>query len=294
MGSVHKVGAWLAVGVAVLAVAMTPASAATRERLPVTGCPADFVTLPPVAPGRHAHAPANVTRPPGFRPTPGMALYGVASNSVRHRGRGIGYEAMAGPRGYACSGVGEWEDDISFATLRSPKHPSLAVTARFGYGQGGFAALCAYLAAAGRTHDARALAHAFGVTLHQCRKQTPNMPRAAHTRGVALRAQHAAPFAVVIRAPAGTETTWGAIGQNRRMLRGHRTTTPTVSVAIVKYTSLQQLLSPQTLDCSLPAARHRVCVAAARAFVGETLMTSYGWNRKAAAHAGRTVARALR
>jgi hypothetical protein len=35
-------------------------------------------------------------------------------------------------------------------------------------------------------------------------------------------------------------------------------------------------------------------VAAGGAFASETLMTSYGWHRKAAARAGRAVARALR
>lgn len=293
MVSVRRVGACLAVGAALVAAGMTPA-AAHANPVPVRGCPNDFVTLPPVAPARHAHVPADVTRPPGFRATAGMTLYGVATSAVRHHGGGIGYEAIAGPSGYLCSGIGEYEDDVSFATLQSRRHPSFAVTARFGYGQGGFAALCTYLSAAGRTHAARRLAHEFGMTLRECREQTPNMPKAAHARGVRISAVRSALFAVVIHAPAGSERTWGQIGPNGKARRGHITTTPTLSVAIVRFRSLNRLYSPQTLDCSLPAARHSTCVAAGRAFVGETLMTSYGWNRNAAARAGRAVARALR
>ena len=298
MASVRRVGASLAVLVAALgvtAVAASPAAARSHAALiPVQGCPADFVTEPPVAPRRHAHAPADVVRPPGFRPTPGMALYGVASASVRHHGAGVGYETIAGPRGYRCSGLGFYEDDVSFATLQSPKHPTFALGARFGYGQGGFAALCSYLLAAGRTHDARAIAHEVGMTLRECREQTPNMPKGSHARAVRFSAQRTAPFAVVIHARAGSERICWPIGRGGKALRGHRTTTPTLSVAIVKYTSLHRLHSPQTLDCSLPAARRGTCVTAARAFAAENLVTSYGWGRKAAARAGRAVARAMR
>jgi hypothetical protein len=293
MVSVAKVGACWAMGLAIVLAGVTPAANAVARSLPVRGCPADFSTLPPVAPAHHAHVPTDVTRPPGYRPTRGVALYGVASDSVRTRGNKLGYEALAAPTGYACSGVGGWEDDISFATFRSRTNRSHAVTARFNFGQGGFAALCAYLDAAGRVHAARRVAHLFRETLRQCRQQTPDLPKPAHARGVRLSTRHAAPFAVVIRAPAGSETTWGPITRDGTFQRGHRTTTPTVSVAIVKYISLRRFVSPQSLDCSLPSARHSTCVVAARAFVSETMITSFGWNPSAAARAGRSVARTL-
>jgi hypothetical protein len=223
-----------------------------------------------------------------------MALYGVASASVRHHGAGVGYETIAGPRGYNCSGLGFYEDDVSFATLQSPKNPTFVVSAGFNDGQGGFAALCEYLRAAGRTHDARAIAHEVGMTLRQCREQTPDTPKGSHARGVRLSPRRAAPFAVVIRAPAGSERVCCPLGRGGKALRNPRTTTPTLSVALAKYTSLHHLLNPQTLDCSLPSARRSNCVVAGRAFVSETLVTSYGWDRKDAARAARAVGRALR
>jgi hypothetical protein len=78
-----------------------------------------------------------------------------------------------------------------------------------------------------------------------------------------------------------------------QFVAGRRTTTATVSVAVVTFTSLHHLVSPQALNCSLPGSQRRMCVAGGQAFVSETLLRSFGWSRSRAAAAGRAVARAL-
>ena len=273
------------------------ASGPAQVQRGVRGCPADFVTLPPAGAARRAKPPRSVPRPPGVRVKRGTALYAVATVMARHRAGRVGYETLLGPTGLACSGVGGWEDDVSFATLVSPTHPSEVVSARFNFGQGGFSALCGYLAAAGRRAAAREVGHTIGLTVRQCRTTgAPDLPAAAHTRGVRLAGGSSAPFAVVISAPRGSETTWMHVTRHAKIVSGRRTTTPTVSVAVVKYKRSKVLagfVSPQALDCSLPPAQRGKCVSAAQAFVSETMLRSFGWSAAKSAAAGRKVARAL-
>lgn len=289
--------ACLFVGATLIAAPASWASSPIHGVRGVRGCPADFVTLPPAGAARRAKPPRSVPRPPGVRVRRGAALYAVATAEARHRAGRVGYETLLGPAGMSCSGVGGWEDDISFATLVSPTQPSHVVSARFNFGQGGFSALCAYLAAGGRRADARAVAHTIGLTLHQCRTTgAPDLPAAARARGVRLAGSSRAPFAVIINAPRGSETTWMHVTRHAKIVSGRRTTTQTVSVAVVKYVksrSLAGFVSPLALDCSLPATQRARCVAAAQAFASETMLRTFGWSAAKSAAAGRKVAAAL-
>jgi hypothetical protein len=292
---------WLAALVGVLVGLLwvaAPADSMSSPRVAahaVRRCPADFVTLPPAGAARRAKPPRSVPRPPGVRVRRGEALYAVASDMLRgHKGSRFGYETVLGPSRFSCSGIGAFLDEVSFATLLSPTHPSHVVSASFNMGQGGYDAWCGYLAAGGRRAAARAVARAFGTTIRQCRQATPDLPRRARASGVRLAKGSAAPFAVVIRAPRRSERTGEHVSRTGKQIAGRKTTTPTVSVAIVKYTSASRYVAPQALDCSLPRAQRRTCVSAGQAFASETLLRSFGWSAAKAAAAGRAVAKALR
>lgn len=201
---------------------------------------------------------------------------------------------LLGPAAFSCSGVGEFLDDVSFATLLSPPDPGQAVTASFNMGQGGHFAWCGYLDAGGRRAAARQVARLFGTTVRQCRRATPDLSGATQVRGVQLAKGAGAPFAVIIHAPRGSETTGGHVTRTGKLVAGRKTTTPTESVAIVRFTSPSRYFAPQTLDCSLRRAQHGTCVSAGQAFVSETLLRSFDWSAAKSAAAGRKVARALR
>jgi hypothetical protein len=275
-----------------LAAFVVPAPA-VAARATVHSCGHDFLTVPPVAPARVAHPPKGLAPPPGVRDGNGLAFWAMASISTSAGPRHVGYEVLAAPTGSACAGLGYYEDDISYATFWSKTDPSRAVTARFGFGQGGFSAICAYLAAAGRTAAAKSLARTFRMTLAQCRKDTADLPASAHARGVRLRAPNSAPFAVIVKAPTGSESTPSRVTASGQFTRGRKTTTPTLSVALVRYTGLRGFVSPQSYDCSLPAAKRSICLRGIRAFVAETLITSFRWSRTAADTAARKVVRAF-
>jgi hypothetical protein len=269
-----------------------PASAA-GTRTAVHACSRDYLTVPPVAPARVARPPAGLAIPPGVKAGTGLSFWAMATDSTYRGPQHVGYEVIAAPTGFACAGVGYYEDGVSYATFWSKTNPSHAVTARFGFGQGGFAATCAYLAAAGRTAAASALARSFGMTLAQCRQGTPDLPAAAQAHGVRFRSANSAPFAVIVKAPPGSESTWGHLNANGQGTPGRKTTTPTLSVALTRYIGLSGLASPQSYDCSLAAAKRSICLRGIRAFVAETLITSFRWTRAAADQAGRKVVAAF-
>jgi hypothetical protein len=257
----------------------------------VRRCARDFLIVPPAGKARRAHPPARLSTPPGVRRLAHTAWFAVASNSVRHP---VGYEALLAPSGFACSGTGASEDDLAFATWTSTTHRGQAISVHFNLAQAGFTALCGYLAAAHR-RAASSVARLFGTTVTECRRTGAlDMPASAHTRSVRLRTAARAPFAVVIKAPAGTEQTGLRVATSGAFLRGHTTTTPTLSVAIVVYRGLSAFVSPQTLDCSLPVARRSTCVRAIQAFASEALASSFGWHSRDAARAGRKIAKAAR
>jgi hypothetical protein len=291
-GSASRGSATAGTAVSSAAVRATTMRAAATTTVKVRRCARDFLMVPPGGPARRARPPSALSTPPGVHRLRGTAWFAVASNSTPHP---IGYEALLAPSRFACSGTGDSEDELSFATWTSTTHRSQAISAHFGLAQGGFTALCGYLAAAHRHAAASSVAREFGTTVAACRRTGAlDMPASAHARGVKLRSGMRAPFAVVIRAPAGTESTGLRVARNGAFLRGHKTTTPTLSVAIVVYRGLSAFVSPQTLDCSLPIARRSTCVRAIQAFASETLASSFRWHSRDAARAGRKVVVAAR
>lgn len=246
-------------------------------------------------PVKRVHAPASVSRPVGLRLGRRMELYGVM-NDRAHTSSGavaLAYQTLAGPTGFSCSGLGISQDDVSWASFRAPRGGPHSITATFNAGQEVFPAMCAYLAGAHRPAAARAWARAYGESLRQCRQWTNDAPLSATLRPVAVTSKRGGPIVVVIDAPVGSQYAGPALNSWGKSLPQPRTTTETVSVAILSYTSNKTFTIPQTLDCSLPAGQRNLCASAVAVFADEALQGSYHWSARGAARAARKIATAI-
>jgi hypothetical protein len=78
-----------------------------------------------------------VSRPVGLRVGRVMALSGVMNNRRRTSSGNVGlaYQTLAGPTGFACSGLGNAQDDVSWASFRSLRGGSHSMTAMFDAGR---------------------------------------------------------------------------------------------------------------------------------------------------------------
>ena len=284
LSAVLAAGAALA-GVVVAAPAHAAASAA---RSTVRRCHDDFASLTPDQKhGKRVHAPSNVTRPTGIAIPAGMGVYGVA-NDLGTDGA-LRYQTLAGPTAFVCSGAALSEDDVSWATFRSAKTHSHSLTATFMLGQGAFPAECEYLAAAHRHKAARQAASLYSGKVSQCREETEDTPAGSRIRPIFLTGKRSGPIAIVIHARKGTEYTGPAVTHAGHETRPVKTTTPTISVAVLSWKSKKSYTWPQTMDCSLTASQHKTCAKAGAVFLDQALQGTYGWSASAAARAARKV-----
>ena len=261
----------------------------------VLRCPLDYVQTDPTGHGRVVHVPATVARPIGLPLPAGSSLWGTATSVElsQHPAHRHNF-TLAGPTRFACSGQANGMDEDSFATLTDPRHRTHQISAVYGMGQEGFAAGCTYLAAAHRPKAAKAWAAMTGSSLAECRRFTDDAPKSVtQLAGVRLADRASAPFAVVIEAPRGAELIDSSFTASGKPGPIAHTTTPTVSVAVMQWTSKHAYHFPMAQDCSLPAGRRSTCVASAAIFVDETLQSVYGWSARSAARAGRKVAAAF-